>query len=212
MRTRFRVSARPTTVVRPCALVDIETSAPPRHRTWWLGHVACLQQIAGKGEPAHCRQATRLGRRMEKKPVHRDWPYCLELRGESRVGESISGLSLRIHCAMTAVSSERATRVQTHLDPTSESGCIGRARMNLRRRVLCRRALLLCPYTGLNRSALGFVRSGSGCRQHPSPDCSSRSYRRRCTSLRCSCRRSRAGTSLHRKFPCASTASSAQSR
>lgn len=117
---------------------------------WWFGACGlfCSKWLEKRG--AHCRRVTRLGRRMEKKPVHRDGPkYCLELLGESRVGESISGLSLRIHSVMTAVSSEPATRVRTHPDLTAESGCIGRARMNLRRRVLCRRALL-CPHAGLD--------------------------------------------------------------
>ncbi|AJZ61199.1 hypothetical protein OI25_5801 [Paraburkholderia fungorum] len=40
------------------------------------------------------------------------------LLGESRVGEGISGLSLRIHCAMTTVSSGPATGVPMHLDAT----------------------------------------------------------------------------------------------
>jgi hypothetical protein len=42
-------SRRPTTVVRPCALVDIQTPAPPRHRTLVVrGMWPFLQQIAGK--------------------------------------------------------------------------------------------------------------------------------------------------------------------
>lgn len=111
-------ASRPTTVVRPCALVDIQTSAPPRHRPggWGTSPVAAN---SWKKRPPACRRATWSGSPDRKNPSIVTRPnilnYGWKCLGESRVGASISGLSLRIHCAMTAVSCQPATSVKTHL-------------------------------------------------------------------------------------------------
>lgn len=95
----------------------------------------------------------------EKKPVHWDGlKYFVELLGESRVGGGVSGLSLRIHFAMTTASPRPATKVQAHLDPTvpvrlyrSCPGGSAPAGATAYRR----RTLLLRPETGRNPFCIG---------------------------------------------------------
>ena len=55
---------------------------------------------------------------VEKKPVHVDGPKATRRYGDSRVGESVSGLSLRIHQTDITATSGLATGGPTHLDMT----------------------------------------------------------------------------------------------
>ena len=83
---------------------------------------------------------------------------------------------------------------------------ISPARMSLSERA--RRQAPPAARWGVNELAVR-LRTGSACRRHPSPGCSSPKCRPRCTSLRGYCRRLHADTLLQRTVPCASTASSA---